>query len=147
MTHSENHSDTLNRDTPTRGLRPPPAPQVSQQQNCDTASPDTRFGPTEGFPLGCLGKRGAAVGLGAAAISRAGSLPDPLHLTHFLFFTHCLQTIGCQSDPHQNIYNYLPSPAPQHGPRSGSIPNCSHTSHLQLFCHQNCPDSRGGLGN
>lgn len=84
----------------------------------------------------------------AAAISRACSLPDPLHLTHFLFFTQCLQTISCQSDPHQNIYNYLPAPRTSARPRtSGSIPNCSHTSHLQLFCHQNCPDSRGSLGN
>lgn len=30
---------------------------------------------------------------------------------------------------------------------SGSIPNCSHMSHLQLFCRHNCPNSRGRLGN
>lgn len=74
---------------------------------------------------GCHGWFGS---LGAAAaISRACSLPDPLHLTHFLFFTHCLQTIGCQSDPHQNIYNYLPSPAPQHGPVRAAPSQSVHT--------------------
>lgn len=125
MTHSENLSDTLTRVTPTQGLRPPPAPRHPSSRNETQPHLSHILDQQRGVPLGVPWEEGCAtVGLGAwgawlgaaAAISRACSLPDPLHLTHFLFFTHCLQTISCQSDPQQNIYNYLPSPAPQHGP-------------------------------
>lgn len=131
MTHGENHSDTHQGHPNTGAETTPGTPDVPAAEMRHSLILDQQ----RGVSLGVLWKEGCQVGLGAqgaglgaaAAISRACSLPDPLHLTHFLFFTHCLQTIGCQSDPQQNIYNYLPSPTPQHGPLQAAPSLTLHT--------------------
>lgn len=102
---------------------------------------------------GCLGKWGATAGLGclAGCSSRHQQSLQParsptLNSFPILYSLPADNRVSIRSPAeHLQLSSLSPTSARPHV--SGSIPNCSHTSHLQLFCRQNCPDSRGGLGN
>lgn len=118
--------------------------------------------PLRGVPLGvpreggCHGHPCPRAGLGApaallgaaAAIRRACSLPDPLHLTHFLFFTQLPadNKLSIRSPQEHLQLSSLSRTSAWPRTNSSSL-NRSHTSHLQLFYCRNCPDLRGVLGN
>lgn len=97
--------------------------------------------------LGLVLSPGALLGA-AAAVRGACSLPDPLHLTHFLFFTQ-LPADNKLSIRSPQEHLQLPSLCRTSAwPRTNSsILNRSHMSHLQPFLCHNCPDLRGVLGN
>lgn len=102
---------------------------------------------------GCLGKRGATAGLGCLAgcsshhqQSLQPARSPTLNSFPILYSLPADNKLSIRSPAeHLQLSSLSRTSA---WPRvSGSIPNCSHTSHLQLFCRQNGPDLRAELGN
>lgn len=159
-------SDTQPGVTPThrpRGRDHSRHPRRPSSSKRDAASSHACCEPTRGCPFGGASGRGGChrrpcpgAGLGApaallgaaAAIRRACSLPDPLHLTHFLFFTQLPADNKLSIRSPQEHLQLSSLSCTSAWPRTNSSSlNRSHMSHLQLFYCHNCPDLRGVLGN
>lgn len=154
--HTVKITVTHTRVTPTRGLRPPLAPQMSQQQQWDTASSDTHFGPAEGCPFGGALERGLPGWFGSPGClagcsschqqSLQPARSPTLNSFPILYSLPADNRLSIRS-PAEHLQLSSLSCTSAWPLVNSSIPNSSHTSHFQLFCPQNCPDSRGGLGN
>lgn len=102
---------------PTPGIRDDQAAVKETQPHLTQVLKRPRGVPLRGGPLprAGLGAPGALLGV-AAAVRRACSLPDPLHLTHFLFFTQLPADNKLSIwSPQEHLQLSSLSP-PQHGP-------------------------------